>query len=328
MSVSSLVRLALASSLSLLVACGGPVESDPGDAGQDAARDAGDPGADAGADGGPSDAAAPDATSDAAIASDAGSCLDEHAAGDRFPAGDGCNFCDCLADGTIACTERACAGESGSGCEYAGVTHGYAERFAATDGCNECVCAASGLACTRRSCTGALEEGAILLANLQQPCGPDESFTAQRVLDTMPYDELTAPFLYQRDRAFYPETLPDTTVTLRIAYDGGFAVCRIPSPGQEAIDLEVAIEWITADGAFDEGFHAYLRRNAGGFVDAWWIATSAPLSAIHGTYRPVCLDPGGLAFSAELNADGTASGHVMKTCETDIGLDVGVFTHP
>ena len=128
------------------------------------------------------------------------------------------------------------------------------------------MCAASGLACTRRSCPGALEEGAILAVSLSEQCGDDPTFTAQSVLDDLPFDDLTMPFLYDRARALYPETLPDTTIRLRIVYDGGFAACRIPMPGQEAWDIEVVLEFITADGAFDEGFHAYLRRNHSGFV--------------------------------------------------------------
>lgn len=33
-----------------------------------------------------------------------------YAAGSSFPASDGCNTCSCQADGSVACTERACAG--------------------------------------------------------------------------------------------------------------------------------------------------------------------------------------------------------------------------
>lgn len=87
-------------------------------------------------------------------------CLEAHAAGDRFLAGDGCNTCVCQADGALACTERVCPLDR-NGCSYDDAEHGYGERFPSTDGCNGCVCAASGLACTRRSCDGAFEEGAI-----------------------------------------------------------------------------------------------------------------------------------------------------------------------
>ena len=36
-----------------------------------------------------------------------------------------------------------------------------------------------------------------------------------------------------------------------VVFDEGFVVCRIPSPTQPAIDMEVVTEWITEDGAFD-----------------------------------------------------------------------------
>lgn len=254
------------------------------------------------------------------------SCIDQgHVAGERFAVGDDCNFCDCHADGSTSCSARTCKGTMG-GCTYDGVDHAYAERFAATDKCNECVCAASGLACTRRPCSTA-EEGAILVESLDTPCGPDSTFTAQSVLDGLPVSDLEAPFLYVKNGPLYPETLPDTKVRFRLAYDGGFAVCRIPAAGQEAFDIEVMVEWITADGSFDEGFHTYLRRNAGGFVDAWLLAASAPPGGLDGTFNPACLDPNGFAFSATINADGTAEGYAAKTCETDIMLSVATWSY-
>lgn len=255
-----------------------------------------------------------------------GSCLEDHAAGDRYSAGDNCNFCDCNADGTASCTARTCAGSAG-GCTYDGVDRAYGERFPSIDQCNECVCAASGLACTRRACT-TKEEGAILVESLDTPCGGDPTFTANAVLNDLPYDDFVAPFAYQRGGALYPETLPDTTVRIRIVYDGGFAVCRIPNPGQEAFDIEVLVEWMTADGAFDEGFHTYLRRNAGGFTDAWFLAMSAPPDALDGTFNPACLDDNGFGFGATLYADATAEGQASKLCETDILLNVGTFAYP
>lgn len=254
------------------------------------------------------------------------SCLDQgHTAGERYAVGDDCNFCDCHADGTTTCTQRTCKG-SMPGCDYGGQQHAYAERFPATDGCNECVCAASGLACTRRDCASS-DEGAILVESLDTPCGPDTMFTARAVLDDLPVSDLEAPFLYNKSGPLYPETLPDTKVRFRVVYDGGFAVCRIPSPGQEAFDIEVMVEWITADGAFDEGFHTYLRRNAGGFVDAWFIAAGAPKGGLDGTFNPACLDPNGFSFGATINADGTAEGDIGKTCETDILLTVGTWSY-
>jgi hypothetical protein len=189
------------------------------------------------------------ATPDAGPAVDAAtSCVDlGEPVGERIPVGDDCNFCTCNADGSRTCSERTCQ-VSGNTCEYDGVTHAYGERFPSTDDCNECVCAASGLACTRRDCEGTeLEEGAILLETLDEPCG-DAAFTAQAMLDELPYATGTAPFLYGRERPpeHYPEWLPDSEVTWRVGYDGGFAVCRIPNEGQESIDLEVIVpvgEW-------------------------------------------------------------------------------------
>lgn len=308
----------------LMVACGD--DSAPTDAGTDVSvRDSGtDVGTDASTDGGV-DAGLDtgvDAGTDAGV--DAGSsCLDDHEAGDRYPAGDGCNFCDCNADGSSACTERECT-SMGPGCTYDGTDYEYGERFDATDGVNECVCAASGLACTRRD-AGLPEEGAILLEDANEQCGDDADFTPVAVLEGIPTDDFTSPFPYMRDRELYPETLPDTNVRVRIVYTDGFLVCRIPSPTQPALDIEVFVELITEDGAFDETFHTYLRRNNFGFVDAWLTVGSAPVGGLDGTYDPACLDPRGFSFSAQVNADGTTEGAVSKTCEVDILLDVARF---
>ncbi len=213
-----------------------------------------------------------------------GSCIDAgHAPGDRFPTGDGCNFCDCQADGSAVCTDRACPAQIG--CTYDGVDHAYAERFPATDGCNECVCAASGLACTRRDCA-ASEEGAILMESLATPCGPDPAFTGLSALDGLPISDVVVPFAYDKDGPIYPEVLPDTTVRVRIVYDGGFVVCRIPAPGQEAFDIEASLEWITADGSFDEGFHTFLRRSFPSFVDQWTVSASAPAGSLPRHLQP------------------------------------------
>ncbi len=254
------------------------------------------------------------------------SCLDEHEAGERFPVGDDCNFCDCNADGTSTCTARTCTSSVG-GCTYDGVDHAYGERFPDVDDCNECVCAASGLACTVRDGCDVVPDSAILVESLDTPCGEDDAFTAAAVLDGLPLSDFVAPFAYDTDGPLYPETLPDTDVRVRIVYDGGFAVCRIPNPGQEAFDIEVLVEWITADGAFDEGFHTYLRRNAGGFVDGWFLAMGTPADGLDGSYDPACFDDNGFGFGATLYADATADGFVDKLCETDLLLTVGSFTY-
>lgn len=269
-----------------------------------------------------------DAGLDAPSGPDAGSCLLEHTAGDRYPAGDVCNFCVCNGDGSTTCTDRPCPVSTG-GCTYAGTAHDYGARFPSTDGCNECVCAASGLACTRRAGCAASDEGAILLESLNDVCGENSEFTPGNVLATLPTTDFIAPFLYERTRTAYPEVLPDTDIRLRIVYDGGFLVCRIPMPTQPALDIQVTVEWITEDGAFDEGFPAYLRRNDFGFVDSWTTVASAPLGGLNGTYTPICsLDPGGYAFAAEVEPNGHATGTINRVCETDIPLIVGTFDRP
>lgn len=312
----------------LLGACPGP-SATPSDAGRDvgALDDASSP-SDAG----------PDAGEDAAVLADGGSGdtgpIDAtscgHPLGERFAAGDACNFCECRADGSTLCTDRVCH-ESIGGCTYEGTPHAYGERFPSSDGCNECVCAASGLACTTRSGCTDVPSSAILLESPDAACGTDPTFTPAHVLATLPTSDLTAPFLYDRARPAiqYPESLPDTNVRLRVVFDGGFMVCRIPSPSQPALDLEVTVEWITEDGAFDEGFPAYLRRNGFGFLDAWLVDASAPLGGLHGSYVPNCaLDPGGYSFSAQIDADGHASGAAHRVCETDLSLVIGSFDHP
>lgn len=232
-----------------------------------------------------------------------------------------------MADGSEECTDRSCADSTLGGCEYDETMHDYGVRFPASDGCNECVCAASGLACTRRfeRCDDTVEEGAILLESLDDDCGID-GFTPNAILMALPYRELEEPFVYERDRDLYPETLPDTELTMRIVRDqDGYAVCRIPMPGQEAIDMEVLIEWFTADGAFDETFHAYLRRNAGGFTDVWTFAAGVPPGGLNGSYAAGCPDERGFGFSATIDADRSAFGSASKACEIDIGLQIGSF---
>jgi hypothetical protein len=304
-----MVQLRLGVLTLVVVACGSGSDTRPSDSGTDAKADA------------TTIDAATDAATDAPQ-----SCLDAgHEAADRYPVGDNCNFCDCMADGMSLCTTRTCPAD-GPTCMYNGTTHTYAERFPATDGENECVCAASGLACTRRG-VGLPEEGAILLESLDEVCGDDTEFTGKAVLAGLPVDDFTTAFPYETARPLYPETLADSSVRVRIVYDSGFVVCRIPQPTQPAIDMEVTVEVMTADGAFNEGFHTYLRRNNFGFVDAWLTVASAPVGGLDGTYDPSCLDAKGLSFSAQVNADGTAEGRVSKICETDILLDVARFNY-
>jgi hypothetical protein len=109
--------------------------------------------------------------------------------------------------------------------------------------------------------------------------------------------------------------------------EGGYVVCRLPSPEQPAIDIEATVEWMTLDGAFDEGFHTYLRRNNFGFVDGWTTAAAAPLDGLNGDYDPACPNSAGFAFSATIYADETADGSASKVCDFDILYDVGTFLH-
>ena len=244
--------------------------------------------------------------------------------GERIPSGDGCNFCECRSGGVTDCTQRTCAAPGG--CTYAGAMHGYGTRFPSSNGCNECVCAASGLACTRRPCRDGVvvEEGAILLGGLTEPCGGLPDLTGEQVLRYVRPEGYHAPFLYERSAMYFPETLPDTRSHVRVAYSGGFVVCRIPAPGQEAIDMEVDVEQFTDDGAFNEGFHTYLRRTRSKFVDnANTIGSVASWSELNGSYDPHCRDALGMGFSAEFYLDGSASGSIAKTCEVDIGAQVG-----
>jgi hypothetical protein len=250
-------------------------------------------------------------------------CPDGLMPGDRFAKGDHCNACECGESGAATCTKRECRNDKPS-CDYGAVTYAYGERFAADDRCNECVCAASGLACTRR-CSGLPEEGAILVEDLDAPCGETLSFTARSVLDELPSDDIIGPFVYNRSGALYPETRPDTSGRLRIQYEGGFIVCRLPMIEQPAFDIEVSLEWLTGDGAFDEGVHTYLRKNGFGFVDAWYVVGSWPHGALDGEYDSTCLDPSGYSLSGQIDRDGTTAVSVFKTCETDIGLEVGTL---
>jgi hypothetical protein len=71
-----------------------------------------------------------------------------HQAGDSFQ--QGCNTCTCNGDGTIGCTEMACAG-----CDYNGQFHEVGSVFDAGDNCNTCECQASGeVSCTLLACPG------------------------------------------------------------------------------------------------------------------------------------------------------------------------------
>lgn len=320
--------------LALAVGCAGPSSPDAGhDAGADAAAALdGAPPADGalpdagGSDAGLPDAATADAGTDASAPSDAGpSCLDAHAAGERYSAGDGCNFCVCGADGAATCTARTCPPVIGECMDAAGGSHPAGARFLATDGCNECVCAYSGLACTRRASCPALDEGAIWLESPDASCGDFPAFTARSVIDGIPFTSFELPFLYDRARPSFPETSPDSTVRFRFDAQDGIAVC-LGMPTHPIIDVEATAEWVTEDGAFDEGFRTVVRRYGNTtFVDAWHVNATAPRDGLNGTYTYSCLDRGDYGFTTSIHADGSVMGMITKTCESDISVAVGTF---
>lgn len=251
------------------------------------------------------------------------------AVGERVYMGDGCNFCDCTEAGLDSCTERACTPIS-DGCTYDGTTYAYAEQFDAADECNACVCAASGLACTRRpECDPDFDEGAILLESADDPCGPFDDFTGAWVIENLAPLERTGPLDYDNAGPLYPEALMDTTMTVRVTFpEDGYTVCRIPSPGQEALDLEAVLEWQSEDGAFDEGQHTYVRRNYGGFLEAFTGVGALEPAELSGTYTPGCPDAGGISIAPRWNDTGDAEAGLFKTCEVDIGLTVGQWAAP
>jgi hypothetical protein len=78
--------------------------------------------------------------------------------GETFPAGDGCNTCNCMPDGAVSCTKIKCA----DGCLVNGQFYEIGESFPAGDGCNTCTCVADGeVACTEIGCPACEYNGAI-----------------------------------------------------------------------------------------------------------------------------------------------------------------------
>ena len=72
--------------------------------------------------------------------------------GETFPSSDGCNTCECTADGGVACTEMACAPVDGCVAPD-GTVHDVGASFPSSDGCNSCYCEADGsILCTERGC--------------------------------------------------------------------------------------------------------------------------------------------------------------------------------
>lgn len=166
------------------------------------------------------------------------------------------------------------------------------------------------------------------MESLDEPCGPDAGFTGRTVLDKLTVHTFDGAFDYVNDRRRYPETLTDTTMQLRVSYQDGFVVCRIPRAGQEAFDIQAKVEWVTADGAFNEGYQGYVRRNRTGFLMATTSSASLARNALNGSYTASCPGAGGYSFSARIEDDGSAVGSILRVCEVDIALTVGEFDAP
>ncbi len=80
-------------------------------------------------------------------------CEDEggqaHDVGTFWPAGDGCNVCQCVATDEVSCTMNAC----GVPCTYLGTQRAPGTSFASIDGCNTCECLSDGtVSCTEEAC--------------------------------------------------------------------------------------------------------------------------------------------------------------------------------
>lgn len=94
------------------------------------------------------------------VVGEAGVCIyagKGYQAGDDFAASDGCNTCSCAADGSVACTDIACAEDPSTGdlpppadagqsavCTYGGMTYKLGAMFRHVDGCGGCTCGANG----------------------------------------------------------------------------------------------------------------------------------------------------------------------------------------
>ena len=69
--------------------------------------------------------------------------------GEQFPDSDGCNTCQCDADGSVSCTQMGCA----EGCVVGGVLYDVGETFVAENGCDTCRCSAPDqFECTTLGC--------------------------------------------------------------------------------------------------------------------------------------------------------------------------------
>jgi hypothetical protein len=75
-----------------------------------------------------------------------------YAPGDQFPSEDHCNTCSCTAEGSVACTDKACAPSGTGTCDYNGTVYALGDGFQDIDGCNSCNCTEQGAVCTNRAC--------------------------------------------------------------------------------------------------------------------------------------------------------------------------------
>lgn len=83
--------------------------------------------------------------------------------GEAFPAGDGCNRCDC-SNGTVRCTAMACLT-----CKYGGTVYKNQATFPSQDGCNRCTCKNGVVSCTKRACPSCKYNGKTYPSNTTFP---------------------------------------------------------------------------------------------------------------------------------------------------------------
>jgi len=88
---------------------------------------------------------------------------------------DGCNTCECEADGIWhATTSEVCFSSDSQGCNEGGAAHKAGETWICADGCNICTCGKDGttLASTERACIGVDAGAGPVGCNLPPDTGP------------------------------------------------------------------------------------------------------------------------------------------------------------
>ena len=117
--------------------------------------------------------------------------------GDSFPSSDGCNSCGCSADGSVACTLRACLDKT---CLYEGKVYNPGDSFPSSDGCNTCTCGADGaVGCTKKLCTMPATTSWLIKAPVQCSQNPWQLVTSKGDGTTPTYPD---PELAQIDNFF------------------------------------------------------------------------------------------------------------------------------